>query len=349
MSHELAEVGRDRRRTLILVWLLLIFCSVSWSAQSRRPETSQPDGKRFRIQWVAEISTTQALGRKKGFVEGLLGWITGGKEANLVRPVNVLAVARERFLILDQGAQRLLLTDLARKKIEVLKFKTRSLFPSLVGVGRGSDDWVYFSDSYLNQVFVMRLAKRDLRVLNRNRNLSRPTGVAYCPTTRRLWVAETGRHRLVVLDEAGEMVAAIGARGTDPGRFNFPTFLWVDDEGRVYVVDSMNFRVQIFTQEGELESVFGEPGDATGYFARPKGIATDEFGHVYVVDALFNTVQIFDRKGRFLYNFGTRGREPGQFWLPSGLFIADNKIYVADSYNSRVQVFELQVKDFHDD
>jgi len=67
---------------------------------------------------------------------------------------------------------------------------------------------------------------------------------------------------------------------------------------------------------------------------------------VYVVDGLFHNVQIFDRQGRFLAHFGQQGRAPGEFWMPSGIFIDDSdKIYVADTYNSRVQVFELEVAD----
>jgi DNA-binding beta-propeller fold protein YncE len=60
-----------------------------------------------------------------------------------------------------------------------------------------------------------------------------------------------------------------------------------------------------------------------------------------VADALFDTVQIFDRHGNFLLNFGALGKTAGRFWLPSGLFVdSGNKIYVGDSYNGRVQVFE---------
>ena len=38
---------------------------------------------------------------------------------------------------------------------------------------------------------------------------------------------------------------------------------------------------------------------------------------------------------------GERGTGPGQFWLPNGIFIDDqDRIYVADSYNQRIQVFQ---------
>jgi DNA-binding beta-propeller fold protein YncE len=54
-------------------------------------------------------------------------------------------------------------------------------------------------------------------------------------------------------------------------------------------------------------------------------------------------VQIFDRKGNYLYRFGGQGTGKGEFWMPEGLFIdKDNNIYVADTYNSRIQVFQLK-------
>jgi hypothetical protein len=74
--------------------------------------------------------------------------------------------------------------------------------------------------------------------------------------------------------------------------------------------------------------------------ARHKGVATDRHGHVYVVDALFHALQIFDGSGRLLLGLGGQGRERGEFWLPAGVFVGDDDlIYVADSYNQRVQVF----------
>ena len=43
--------------------------------------------------------------------------------------------------------------------------------------------------------------------------------------------------------------------------------------------------------------------------------------------------------GAFLLSLGALGRERGEFWLPVGLFIGpDDRIYIADSYNQRVQV-----------
>jgi sugar lactone lactonase YvrE len=62
---------------------------------------------------------------------------------------------------------------------------------------------------------------------------------------------------------------------------------------------------------------------------------------VYVVDALVDKLQIFDSAGRFLLDVGEAGSNPGEFWLPNGIAISrDNQVFVADSYNHRVQVFK---------
>jgi sugar lactone lactonase YvrE len=53
-------------------------------------------------------------------------------------------------------------------------------------------------------------------------------------------------------------------------------------------------------------------------------------------------VQVFNRQGQLLYYFGAKGTHAGEFQLPSGLFINhDDKVYVVDSFNKRIQVFQF--------
>jgi len=52
-------------------------------------------------------------------------------------------------------------------------------------------------------------------------------------------------------------------------------------------------------------------------------------------------VQVFNRQGQLLYYFGSKGTRAGEFQLPAGLFIdRDDRVYVVDSYNKRIQVFQ---------
>jgi sugar lactone lactonase YvrE len=151
-----------------------------------------------------------------------------------------------------------------------------------------------------------------------------------------------------VLSYDGQMLNRIGSRGTGLGQFNYPTNLALDSTGRLFVSDSLNFRVQVFDADLRPVRTIGKKGDLPGYFAQPKGIALDTENHLYVLDAQFENVQLFNPMGQILMDFGEEGHGPGQFWLPPSIFINQtpstanpaNRIYIADSYNRRIQVFD---------
>jgi DNA-binding beta-propeller fold protein YncE len=68
----------------------------------------------------------------------------------------------------------------------------------------------------------------------------------------------------------------------------------------------------------------------------------DKEGVIYVVDTLFDNVQLFNLSGAFLFTIGARGGGLGEFSMPSGLFLdRKEKLYVCDTYNQRVQVFQI--------
>ena len=89
------------------------------------------------------------------------------------------------------------------------------------------------------------------------------------------WIVETGAHRISCFNREGQLISVLGGRGTGPGRFNFPTFIWIDRQGQVYVVDSMNHRIQIFDPEGDfLGAAF-----ATGQEREGRGAGWQIQGH----------------------------------------------------------------------
>ena len=45
---------------------------------------------------------------------------------------------------------------------------------------------------------------------------------------------------------------------------------------------------------------------------------------------------------QFVSSWGTRGTGPGQFHDPTGIDAVDNNVFVADSRNGRIQVFDLE-------
>ncbi|MBI1822726.1 MAG: 6-bladed beta-propeller, partial [Nitrospirae bacterium] len=140
----------------------------------------------------------------------------------------------------------------------------------------------------------------------------------------------------------GEKLFEFGKRGEGEGEFNFPTHVAVHPvTGDIYVADSMNFRIERFTPDGKFIRHLGSAGERVGSFSKLKGISVDTHGIVYAVDGLYDTVEMFNDKGEFLMNFGRAGNHEGEFWLPGGIAVSQDQIYVSDSYNQRVQVFQL--------
>ncbi|MGA8867487.1 MAG: 6-bladed beta-propeller, partial [Candidatus Sulfotelmatobacter sp.] len=167
----------------------------------------------------------------------------------------------------------------------------------------------------------------------------RPTGIAVDSAAQRIYVTDTLRNKIFMLDMQGSVLQVIGKNGDANGEFNYPTELRLNGQDLI-VVDAMNFRVQVLDRSGTFRFAIGQLGDSTGEMFRPKGVAVDSEGHLYVVDGLWGVVQVFDREGQLLYYFGQHGTAPGQFELPAGLFIdREDRIFVVDSFNRRIQVF----------
>jgi hypothetical protein len=318
-----------------IVMLLLLMSTDMCIAQTESSESG-------RIKFVCQWPSTTLLHPKKSFSRRMKDVLLGSKIHKIIRPVSMVVDHNGEYWILDQESRAVYLASADEYDFPKFIEKKSIDLASLVGITNFKGNNLLITDSYLNKIFLIDPKKKHFYALNDTLNLDRPTGIAYSPVTHEIWICETGRHRLIALNEEGVIVKTIGKRGNQSGEFNFPTNVSIDKAGNIYVVDAMNFRIQIFNKNGELQKEFGSNGDATGTFASPKGIAIDSYGHIYVADALFHAIQIFDFNGNFLYSFGSQGHDENQFWMPSGIFIdAKDHIYIADSYNSRIQEFQL--------
>lgn len=307
------------------------------------PSAKAQSASEYHVRWVGSYPGEKGE-QRANFGQRVSRIVFGQKAQDVVKPFNVVASDQEQFWILDQGAGGVFEVDNGKGTLLRSMKRAGQVYPSLVGICRMSGGDLLFTDSSLDRL--VRLTGDHLLTFGDSVILDQPTGIACNRTTGDIWVVETGAHQISRFSSEGRLIGKIGKRGTEPGSFNFPTFIWIDQAGRIYIVDSMNNRVQILDHEGDFLGAFGESGDATGNMARPKGVATDSQGHIYVADALFHAVQVFDREGRFLYSFGNQGQDEGEFWMPVGLFIDDQDcIYVADSYNARVQIFQLEKND----
>jgi DNA-binding beta-propeller fold protein YncE len=75
-------------------------------------------------------------------------------------------------------------------------------------------------------------------------------------------------------------------------------------------------------------------------------VAWDAAGNIFVADGYGNSrVVKYDKDGRFIASVGTHGAEPGQLNTPHTIAAdAKGNIYVGDRGNSRIQVFDNDLK-----
>jgi len=168
---------------------------------------------------------------------------------------------------------------------------------------------------------------------------ARPTGVA-CRGDR-VYVAETGEHR-VRLSEIDGTWRELGRRGSDPGEFNFPTSITLDEDSFL-VGDTLNFRIQRFDDStGRFLGEFGRIGDSPGEMPRSKDVAVDRDGRVWVSDGHLDRISFYDRDGAFLMSIGGTGSGPGEFTSPAGIAAhPDGRVAVVDSLNRRLHIFRV--------
>ena len=106
----------------------------------------------------------------------------------------------------------------------------------------GSDGLVYVTDAINSRVCVW----------SKEGSFQRDFKTKYVPTCiaatvdSHLLITSCTSDTVMVYTLGGQLVYEFGGRGSDPGRFNGPFGICVDDSGAVYVADFGNRRVQVY-------------------------------------------------------------------------------------------------------
>jgi DNA-binding beta-propeller fold protein YncE len=153
----------------------------------------------------------------------------------------------------------------------------------------------------------------------------------------RIFVTDMSRQAVLVFDPvAGELKVWEKAHGLSG--FAAPAGIAAGRDGEVLVADAELAMVVRLDAAGEPKGNFGK-----GLLRRPTGLARDaRRGRVYVADTYGHDIKVFDDAGALLRTLGRRGEAPGEFNFPTHLALARDELYVTDTMNSRVQVFDAE-------
>lgn len=179
--------------------------------------------------------------------------------------------------------------------------------------------------------------------------MQRPVGVYV--DERDVYVVDSGRRRVGVYNLDGDFQRSFGASET-------VTPLYVaknPTDGKLYVTDRRKRTVHIYETSGEYAGEF-DPKlpedqlptfDTKGVQWAPVAIAFAPDGTMYVTEILKgHRLLVFGPDGTFKRSVGTVGlvdeanESPNVFQFPNGIVVHKDQVYVADSNNRRVQVFD---------
>jgi len=133
--------------------------------------------------------------------------------------------------------------------------------------------------------------------------------------------------------------------GSGPGEFNYPCGLTLNNNF-IYVCDCNNFRVQILLKEGfRCGSYWNQWGNGKG---KEKGQFTCVFSIHYDTDEYlfyvgdYYSVQLFTVDNVCIQRIGGRsgGDSMNEFFLVYGICVIENRLYVSDLNNKRIQIFK---------
>lgn len=156
---------------------------------------------------------------------------------------------------------------------------------------------------------------------------------------------------------SGEAKGRLGSWkiGGGPDEIGDPAGIALDREGRAFVLDAAACGVVVIDGSGRVAGRFGEEGSGTGQLRYPRDIEVSSHG-LLLADTRNNRIQRWDLSGNHVLTIGAAvdededdsvpaGTRPGEFDGPMGVTgDAQGGIYVADTNNHRIQVFDREGK-----
>ena len=155
---------------------------------------------------------------------------------------------------------------------------------------------------------------------------NKPTHVAVSPKTGDLYVTDGyGNCSVHRYAPDGRHILSWGQPGCEPGEFQLPHNVVVDEDDYVYVTDRENNRLQVFDANGKLEAIWHDVYRADALCMGSDGLLYigELLSQVGLDDCtvLGHRLSIHQRDGRRVARLGEAelGDGPGQFIAPHGI------------------------------
>lgn len=329
-ASELKGRNRRRRKRILLIFLMctligLLFFLAWFDRQKEIP-----------------LPTIEVAQAERVLPPEFLFFFDGSPANRMQRPTDVKVNPKNRLVyVTDSFNRRISVFDrdgnfkYSFNSLDKEKKLKRPLYIAFDSVGN-----VWVTDRQWQKIFVFEPNGKFIReFIPSGINLKnwQPNAIAI-DKNNNIYISEIEEeHRIQVFSPDGRLVLQFGRHGSPlkmtegPGIFAFPNGIALLGK-QMFITDSTNRRLQLFSTEGKHLKTIPMGGN-------PRGIALGYMDRLHVVDAAGHNVYVYDKDGNLLTQFGTAGADRGQFFYPNGIGTDGRRIYVADTWNHRIDVW----------
>jgi len=296
------------------------------------------------------IPDVESPGRKT--LDGIVTLVYGHQRV-MRAPSSLTTDSEQRVIVADPDIPAVHVLDPAGRGSFRIVGGAGHRIQSAAGVAVDAQDNIYVADVVRGLVVVFDRNGRFLREIGTFHGealYERLTGIAIDREAGHIYLADGPRNVVVMLDLQGNQLVRMGEgrSSSPPGQlirrdartpqeFDYPTDIAVAG-GEVAVLDRNGTRVHILDLGCMLLDDFSVQHAAAD---KAKGVSIDYAGNIYVSYPDQAVIRVYSRRGERLGAFGHAGHKLGEFLEPQGLRIDADRLYVADTENDRIDVFEL--------
>ena len=235
---------------------------------------------------------------------------------------------------------------------------------------------IYIADSGNNRLLSFTTDGKPLKEFNANGKLNFPVGMVK-DAAGNILIIEKETNSLVVINLFKKKIDKIKLKYN--GITLFPEKIDIL-KNNIVILDRFTGKIFIFNDNFKVENIiFPEDNDFKGFFdmkikdnhlwametlsgrlyrfdlkdltykiitpnkkfSEPVSFEVDNNGNIYILDRFMQKVFIFDKNGRFLNTSLKKGNKPGELYYPWYLKIINNKIFLLDEGNGRIDIFKF--------
>ncbi len=220
--------------------------------------------------------------------------------------------------------------------------------PTDIAVDPRNQMYVLLPDQKKVSKFPLNEEKQDIFCVADKKDFAAYAKGLAVDTSGDIFISESKEQSIKKFNDKNELLHSFGSEGDGRGQFELPAGIAIDNNNYIYIADSRNKRVQIFAIEGTVEPIKRESQRVSHVYYENELPAEKELIDLKV-DEEGNVLALAGKGGYLLYKgIDTRiiaepGNKQGQLKKARAIdFGPDGNIYVADTGNNRVQMFNRE-------